>query len=300
MGVYECDHCNMVIERRVSQMKGKVNHFCTRACMNAERGGDGLIGKTRNQTCLELFGVPNAFQSPEKQVKAQQTMLRRYGVEHAMGVREARLKVINANIRRWRNTTDIDRQVMQNKRKATCIERYGVDHPMKSPTIAQRATQTMLDHGFLRSRGEKLLHAMLVELYTNNDVLTQVWQNNVAGRNHPVDLYVKSLRLLIEFDGNWHHSRDHIKQRDKEFDAWCVDKGRKLLRISEAELCVMLGCRTHRLPAARSNRSIETLISTQALSSLRMLVERAAALPQMVFSASDITTPQHHQPLPLR
>jgi very-short-patch-repair endonuclease len=292
IGLYRCDHCNKEFEKRCSQMIGKCNHFCSRSCRNAERTRSGLIGKTREATCIELYGVRNTFQSDVFQAKTSETMLQRYGVVHAMDIPAAREKVTQANIQRWALTTTEDIANIQHKKRMTCIERYGVEHPMMSIDVRQRATQSMLDRGFLRSKAERFLESMLVTLFGRHDVMTQIWQNNVAGRNHPVDIYVRSLRLMIEYDG-YHHHRPEVKQRDEEFNIWCVNHNRRLLRITESELSTVLGRIQTRLPN-RLKRLAE-LATPEALSTLHSLVTIASTMQVNIITAhtvlQTITTP---------
>lgn len=286
VGIYACDHCEKQFEKRASQMIGKSHHFCSKPCRNAECKRSGKIGVARTKTCLERYGVQNTFQSPELQARIRLTVKERYAVDHIMHLSSVREKISKANVIRWNMMTNETLRTMQRKKKVTCMRLYGVEHPMKSAHIRQRATQSMIDHGFLRSKAERFLESMLVSLFGRHDVMTQVWQNNVAGRNHPVDLYVSSLKLMIEYDGYW-HCREDIKERDEEFNAWCIVQKRKLLRVSETELAIILERTASRLP--KKTKQLEELATNKALSNLRRTVMLAAASDQRVMHANDYT-----------
>lgn len=269
VGVFACDHCKKEFEKRLSQMKDKTNHFCSKRCVHNERKASGLVGRSRIETCKNRWGVSNTFQSPEKQAKARQTLLTTYGVSHSMHIPEVVQKLSQANIKRWSLMSSDVCTLIQEKRKVTCIKRYGVDHPMKSSIVANRVLQAMLDGGHLRSKGERLIERMLCMIFERENVQTQVWQNNVAGRNHPVDFYIKSHRLMIEFDGDYWHDRISTKIRDEEFNTWCVENKRKLVRISESELTTFLGRTSRRLPR---QEHLDALITQQTLDGFRALI----------------------------
>lgn len=51
-----------------------------------------------------------------------------------------------------------------------------------------------------------------------------------------VDAYIPSLNLVIEADGNYWHSLEKVKKRDKTKNAYLTKCGYKLLRLSETEI----------------------------------------------------------------
>lgn len=51
-----------------------------------------------------------------------------------------------------------------------------------------------------------------------------------------VDAYIPDLNLIIECDGNYWHSLDRVKNKDKAENAYLDKCGYKLLRLSEEEI----------------------------------------------------------------
>lgn len=51
-----------------------------------------------------------------------------------------------------------------------------------------------------------------------------------------VDAYIPSLNLIIEVDGNYWHSKEKCKKKDKTENAYLTTCGYKLLRISETDI----------------------------------------------------------------
>ena len=51
-----------------------------------------------------------------------------------------------------------------------------------------------------------------------------------------VDAYIPSLNLVIEADGNYWHSLDRVKKRDKSKNAYLTKCGFNLLRLTETEI----------------------------------------------------------------
>jgi len=51
-----------------------------------------------------------------------------------------------------------------------------------------------------------------------------------------IDAYIPSLNLIIEADGDYWHSLDRVKKKDKAENAYLIKCGYKLLRLSEIEI----------------------------------------------------------------
>lgn len=77
---------------------------------------------------------------------------------------------------------------------------------------------------------EKILYEYL--LYKN---IKFEKQHNINNR-FVVDAYVPSLNLVIEADGNYWHSLDKIKKKDKAENAYLKACGYKVIRLSEKDI----------------------------------------------------------------
>ena len=94
--------------------------FCSKKCRNKSSA------EKKKATMLKKYGVEHPAQSKEIQAKMRKTLKKNYGVENAFDL---------ANKNYDRN---------QNKRKITMKNRYGVEYPLQSNNIKQRAKETNL------------------------------------------------------------------------------------------------------------------------------------------------------------
>lgn len=131
-----------------------------------------------------------------------------------------------------------DGGVIRARTQATCIKRYGVDNPGKSPEVRARRRQTTLErygvahhwqlheirnktdwnrrnergHATMKLRGtygkskiEDTFYERLCELYSIDDVERQV---TPLGTHWPIDFYIKSINTYVQFDGVYWHGLD--------------------------------------------------------------------------------------------
>lgn len=146
-------------------------------------------------TCLERYGSENVFSSEEIKRKIEQTNLDKYGVKNPQQ---------NADIR--------------NKSKQTVKERYGVNcgflvNPPKNV-----------------SKGEREVQQLVRDVYSDS-------LNNDRKVIKPLelDIYIPSLRVGIEYDGDYWHSLDYMKQRDVIKEQLCLSKNITLIRVKESD-----------------------------------------------------------------
>jgi len=92
----------------------------------------------RKQTCLEKYGADNVMEVENVKNKQSNTIQEKYGVSHNFLMKsciKARWKVLNENKKEinekrkkfWRNLTEEELNIILNKRKQTCLEKYGVE-----------------------------------------------------------------------------------------------------------------------------------------------------------------------------
>ena len=78
--------------------------------------------------------------------KMEKTSLDRYDSKNPMSNSEIKEKVRNTYIK---NNNEEKRKISQEKRKTTCLEKYGVDHQSKSKEVREKIEKTnILRHGF--------------------------------------------------------------------------------------------------------------------------------------------------------
>ena len=97
------------------------------------------------KTCLEKYGVENAFQSTEAQEKHKQTCLQKYGVENISQLADVKEKKKQSSLKRYGVENPNQSQEVKNKIKATCLERYGVENFLQSDEAKEHYKATCLE-----------------------------------------------------------------------------------------------------------------------------------------------------------
>lgn len=107
------------------------------------------------------------------------------------------------------------------KRKQTCLARYGVEHPSQSPEIQAKMRKTYFDRtGYdhashnpeVRSKSAKSakvskLESKIQSLFDNYDIQYESHYMISSGdRSHEFDFYLPKYKILIDADGVYYHS----------------------------------------------------------------------------------------------
>ena len=101
------------------------------------------IVEKRKKTTLERYGVENPMQSPEIRKKAEATNLERYGYKHTFSCPEIRAKGDATQIEKY-GCLASNSQEIKEKRKATCVAKYGVPYVLQSDVVKEKILQTNL------------------------------------------------------------------------------------------------------------------------------------------------------------
>lgn len=159
------------------------------------------------KTCLERYGVDNAFKAKEKQEKIKNTLLERYGVEQPCQSKEINDKVTKTMLVRYGVTRYTQLPEGKAKVRATCLERYGVTAPMKCPSIkekhdfenwAKKVFETKINNGTTNtSKPQEILYSNLIDIFGKNDIVREYKDERYPFH---ADFYVKSLDLFIELN----------------------------------------------------------------------------------------------------
>lgn len=88
----------------------------------------------RTQTCIERYGVPSVTQVPEILAKRKLNSMSKWGVDSPMKSDSLRERVSKRMLER---TVD-ERVATLEKTRQTCLERFGVEHPMLDSSSAYR------------------------------------------------------------------------------------------------------------------------------------------------------------------
>jgi hypothetical protein len=97
------------------------------------------------QTCLQKYGVENPFQSEIIKNKIRETNIEKYGVETPFQSQEIQNKIKASNIEKYGVEYPIKSDIFRNKAKQTCLQKYGVENPFQSEIIKNKIKETNIE-----------------------------------------------------------------------------------------------------------------------------------------------------------
>ena len=188
--------------------------FCSCRCAQLDKE----VREKLKQTMLKKYGVDNAAKSDYFQQKMKQSCLLKYGAENVFASEYGKIKL-----------------------KQTMLKKYGVDNAQKNKTIAEKTKQTMLKKYGVNcgcklaknkrtSNGEIELYNFIKENYKD-----AIHNDYSAIGPFELDIFIPSLRLGIEYDGDYWHNLPNMIRRDKRKNYVCYKNNIKLIRIKESE-----------------------------------------------------------------
>ncbi|MBC8146853.1 MAG: hypothetical protein H8E98_02575, partial [Bacteroidetes bacterium] len=187
------------------------------------------------KTCLEKYGVDNAFKSKEVIKKIKETSLEKYGVESYTQTEEYIKKTKKTKLERYGDENYVNIE----KNKKTCLEKYGVENPSQHPDIFYKGLKTRFTSRKYRLPSgkdimlqgyEPFAMDILLEIYDESNLFTakngvpEIWYE-YKGKKHRYypDIFIKSENKIIEVKSIYTMTID----RDK-IDAKCksvIDSG---------------------------------------------------------------------------
>lgn len=125
----------------------------------------------------------------------------------------------------WANIDYERRSSIINKRKATCLARYGYDNHMKDPVFKEQFLKKL---SINTSKPEKQIN----DFFTNSNI-DYVHQYVLRYENHVkvYDWYLPQFNLLVEFDGEFWHQLDYQIANDQIKNMMAKALGYRLVRI---------------------------------------------------------------------
>jgi len=238
-----------------------------------------LVRQKKIATCRERYGTDFVLASPAVRQKSTETLKQRYGVSSYLSSAECRIRLEKTSLEKWGvSHPSQSSEIKEKKREAavtrygvdnvsqseevkaskrqTCQVRYGVENTFQSRTLMSKVDRaaayrkrldTMRRDGTVKkSLPEDRLYELLHSVF--GDVERQVIIND----RWPIDFYVKSMDIYIQFDGVYWHgldrpidviakhktSQDIIIHKkwltDREQDTWFESNGLRLFRISDS------------------------------------------------------------------
>lgn len=205
--------CGKSITKYNNMTEGYSKH-CSCSCAQKDKETRKKLAETN----LKKYGTVNPAQSKVVQNKMKATCLKKYGTENVYASEYGKQKI---------------KQVM--------IERYGVENPTQNPEIRKKSKATLIKkygitcgfHNckeFHKSRGEQ-------ELY---DFVKSIKSDARHGDRKQIfpmelDVYIPSLNLGIEYDGDYWRSLPDMIERDHKKDFICKEKNIRLIRVKECD-----------------------------------------------------------------
>ena len=207
------------------------------------------------QTCFKKYGVEHPFQSKEILEKRKRGWLEKYGVEHISQSKEYK-QIRRSNYwetfcillkqkdiiplfskEEYKNDTGRKFKCLlcgeEFKSEGTCT--YKKEHKNQNGTYTTlQAHNIYCPHCInVYSKKEKEVFEFVKSIY-NGEILEN-HKGMFPNKQMELDIYLPSLSLGIEFDGEYWHSKEGVKERDEKKNQLCDEKGIKLLRIREED-----------------------------------------------------------------
>ena len=181
------------------------------------------------QTKIDKYGsVEEAYKQRNK--KSVKTCLDRYGVENVAYADEIKNKIITTQKSNWANKTEEEKQRIATKisvaNKGRVVwnknKKVGpVPEDKKAEILAKQYVTKRNNNSFNSSSGESIFYTKLLQLFSEDDVITQY--NTDSRYPFNCDFYIKSLDLFIELNFNWTHGYkpfEGTEQDLQKLQAW--------------------------------------------------------------------------------
>jgi hypothetical protein len=132
----ECGE-KLSVKRISSNKQGRFNKYCNnKDCRELNR-----LTK-RKETILQKYGVEHAQQSKIVREKTEKTCLKKYGTSTVLGNKNIQDKIEKTNLKKYgvKRTTSL--KSFHKKRNKIMIEKYGTDCALRIPEVLQRFNKT--------------------------------------------------------------------------------------------------------------------------------------------------------------
>lgn len=188
-------HCSCRCAQLDNETRQKLAKTCLERYGTINPAQSKVVQDKMKATCVERFGTENVFASDYGKEKIKQTMRDHFGVDNCQQNREVKART-----------------------QKTVLERYGV-------TCGYHVTKN-----YHVSKGELELFDFVKENFDDarHSDRKQVWPLEL-------DIFIPSLNVALEYDGDYWHSLPDMIERDKLKDKMCKDKNLTLIRVRESD-----------------------------------------------------------------
>lgn len=207
LGLSETPKC-IVCGNKPSFGSGRYKRFCSCICA-------GKYNTEANKKTKELrYGNPN-YNNPAKNKK---TCLEKYGRDNVFKGEEGKALVVEGSMKKYGVSNPHKTSTVINKTKNTNLLKYGKTIPKNF-------------HARNISKGETEVFEYITSII-NQEV---IHSDRKTLEHFELDIYIPSLKLGIEYDGDYWHSLPKMVERDERKNQECYQKGIRLIRIKESD-----------------------------------------------------------------
>ena len=212
------------------------------------------------QTSLERYGFEQPLQAEEIKEKAKQTFIEKYGVENPAQANEVKEKFKKTRkVNHWKIFSSLlkekdivplfskEEYINNTGRKFRCLVcgeefvsegtcNYLKEHKNKDGTYSILKSYYIFCpfcHKSPTSKKEKEVLEFVKTIYKGE--ISENHKGLFPNKNMELDIYLPSLNLGIEFDGDYWHSKEGAQERDERKNQLCEEKGIHLIRIKEED-----------------------------------------------------------------
>ena len=150
------------------------------------------------ETMMEKYGVEHAVHSPIFKEKMKQTTLDRYGVEYGTQSSTFKEKSKKTMMEKYGVEHSSQNEKTKEKKKQTCLKNYGVEYGPQSSIVQEKTKQTNLEKYGVEHPSQ------------NPDVM-----DNIIKRMYTIKDYVMPSNKTIKIQGYEHFALDELFEKEK-------------------------------------------------------------------------------------
>ena len=236
-----CPECGKTLKFRCFS-KG-YRKFCSVKCQRNSKETKEKI----KQTCIKKYNVEYPTQSIFVKEKVKSTNINRFGAGNPFQSEKIKEKMKKTKKERYGDENYINRE----KQKQTCLLKYGVDHPWKSPIIRNKIIEKTdeiqkkiyntkkKNHTFNSSKIEEQFKQWLVDNNVKFD-----YQHKDDKYPFNCDFYFPDRDLYLEIQGHYTHGGHPFNSENK-------DDLKELISLQEKNYIEIIDVWTKRDPLKR-------------------------------------------------
>lgn len=166
------------------------------------------ICKKKVKNTIKKHKLENQKYQQEITNKINNTNLKKYGVKRFGASEKFKIYIKE----KWKNKTKEELQIINKKRKQTCLEKYNNENyrgreKINWTEVITKGFETKKKNGSLHtSKGENELTSFIKNLGFNPT--KYMIGNNHSAKRFEIDIYIPELQIGIEYNGIYYHSKE--------------------------------------------------------------------------------------------